>query len=88
MEYWNGGMIILQKRFPFSTLLVSGSLPIRHRRSFPEPIFPIFHCSLAQTWYERMEFLDYVCCAITATGGHSRQVAPGQANIPILRQAD
>jgi hypothetical protein len=97
MEYWNNGMMILQKRFPFITLLVGGSLPIRHRGSFPEPIFPIFHSSLAQTWYERMEFLDYVRCAITATSSHSRQVAPpdpvpvsgrgGQAKIPILRQA-
>ncbi len=60
MEYWNVGMMILHESFSFINLLVSRVLPINHGRSFPGPNIPMFHCSLAQTWYERIKFSEYV----------------------------
>jgi hypothetical protein len=57
MEYWNVGMMMLHETFSFINFLVSRILPIKHCRSFPEPNIPMFHCSLAQTWYDRDKIL-------------------------------
>jgi hypothetical protein len=47
-----------------------------------------FHYSLAQTWLAGLEFSGCRFQNITATEAYSRQVAPGQANIPIVREAN
>ncbi len=69
MEYWNAGMskipslagMILDGSCSFINFLINRVLRINDCRSFPEPNIPMFHCSLAQTWYERMKFFGYLC---------------------------
>jgi hypothetical protein len=54
----------------------------------PKPSIPTFQYSLAQTWLAGPEFSGYRFQNITATAAFSREVAPGQANIPIVSEAN
>jgi hypothetical protein len=51
-------------------------------------IIPSLQYSLAQTWLARAGFYDFGSPSIATTALYSRQVAPGQANIPIVSEAN
>jgi hypothetical protein len=68
----------------FQRNLLIFNLPIkRYLNNKPLSHFSKTHYSLAQTWLAGPEFSGYRFQNITATAAYSRQVAPGQANIPI-----
>jgi hypothetical protein len=77
-------MMILSGSFSFIDFLVNTVLPINQSTSFSEPNIPLFHCSLAQTWHARPELHRLCFGNITAKTTYSRQLAPGQANIPVV----
>ena len=52
---------------------------------FPEHPWPR---PLAQTWLARAGFYDFGSPSIATTALYSRQLAPGQANIPIMSEAN
>jgi hypothetical protein len=43
---------------------------------------------MAQTWLARAGFYDFGSTSIATTALYSRQLAPGQANIPIVSEAN
>jgi len=53
----------------------------------PKRIIPSFQYSLAQTWHARPELHRLCFGNITAKTAYSRQLAPGQAIIPIVSEA-
>ncbi len=66
-EWWNIGMLVLKEvshllmRLRRINFLVNSVLPTNHSPSLPEPIIPVFHCSLAQTWLAKDAYKDLTC---------------------------
>jgi hypothetical protein len=73
----------------FQRNLLIFNLPIkRYLNNKPLPHFSKTHYSLAQTWHARPELHRLCFGNFTAKTRYSRQLAPGQANIPLFQHSN